>query len=120
MPSASITGEQSNVRVPSRSNRFSTPTTPNSRALAAKASVIGPGTDSASRSDSGPGRVLRIERLERQLGEANHLRAGARRLLEGAQPARHVFLFVRAGVLLDHRNAHEETCNWRVGDLGAW
>ena len=108
-PSASITGEQSNVRVPSRSKRFSTQTTPSSRAFAANASTVGPGTGSAWLSDSGPGGVLRIERLERQLGKTDDLCAAPRRRLEGAQPARQVFLPVVAGVLLDHRDAHEET-----------
>ena len=105
-PSASITGEQSNVSAPSRSNRFRTATTPNSRALAANASVIGPGTGSAEAAHAWTGRRLRIERLERQLGKGDHLRARARRRVKRAEAARDVVGFVRAGMLLDQSDAH--------------
>jgi hypothetical protein len=54
VPSASMTGEQSKVRSPSRSKRFSTVTTPNSRAFSANASVIGPGTGSDWPCEPGP------------------------------------------------------------------
>ena len=57
VPSASMTGEQSYVASPSRSKTLSTTTTPSSRASAAKASVVGPGTGSASVLTSAAGGV---------------------------------------------------------------
>ena len=83
-------------------------TMPWRRARAANASVIGPGTVSASRSGSASGGLLRIEAFERELGEDGEVRPLRGGEVDGGESACDVVSLVRSGVLLDERDFHPE------------